>query len=97
MLHLIFQSSFELSALQRLEKGDDVVFLENAVFRIIKNPLISAELQKLLINNIHSFVLSDELKVRGLAENEIVSSIEIIDYSQLVNLTEKNKVIQTWN
>ena len=32
MLHLISQSSIDLSLLQRIDSGDDVVFIENAVF-----------------------------------------------------------------
>ena len=35
MLHLIFQSPIELALLERIVSGDDVVFLENAVLRIL--------------------------------------------------------------
>lgn len=96
MLHLIFQSPIELSVLQRIAKEDDVVCLENTVFRLNKDSVISNELQRMLSNKIHLYVLGDELETRGIQVDELINGIEIIDYSDLVKLTEKNKVTRTW-
>lgn len=96
MLHLIFQSSIDDSVLQRIEKGDDVVFYENAVFRLYDGSQLTAELQKMLANGVYFHVLNDELEVRGIVENELISGVSIINYSGLVDLTEKNKVVLTW-
>ena len=97
MLHLISQSFLDNSVLHRIDSGDDVVFLENAVFRVIEGNIWSPELHQLLKNNVHLYVLNNELETRGVVEEELVLGIEIIDYSGLVRLTEKNKVIKTWS
>ncbi len=97
MLHLISQSSIDLSVLQRIDNADDVVFLENAVFRVNKGSILTAELERLITNNVFLYVLTDELATRGIRVDELVFGVEVIDYSGLVKLTEKNKVIQSWN
>jgi tRNA 2-thiouridine synthesizing protein B len=96
MLHLIFQSSVDDSILQRIDSGDDVVFHENAVFRVYKGSQLTAELRKMHDNGVYFYVLSDELESRGVAIDELVLGVNVIDYSGLVELTEKNKVILTW-
>ena len=97
MLHLISQSFLDDSVLHRIDSGgDDVVFLESAVFRVNKRSELNTELQQLLQNNVHLYVLNSELETRGIEEDELVLGIEVINYSGLVKLTEKNKVIKTW-
>ncbi len=97
MLHLIYQVALESSVIQRIESGDDVVFFENAVFRVNKAGLQNAVLEQMLANNVHLYVLSDELEIRGVNTDDLVLGIAVIDYSDLVTLTEKNKIIRTWN
>lgn len=97
MLHLIYQSPIDSSVVQRIESGDNVVFFENAVFRLNKESQQSSELEQMLANNVHLHVLSDELEIRGVNTDELVLGITVIDYSALVSLTEKNKIIRTWS
>ena len=97
MLHLIFQSPFDSVLLQRIAGSDDVVFLENATFQLNKQGLLNTELQKILKNGTHLYVLGIELETRGIQADELDSGIKVIDYSGLVELTEKNKLIRTWN
>lgn len=97
MLHLIFQSALDSALLQRLDSGDDVVFFENAIFRLNKADTLNGELQALLKNRVSIHVIGADLTTRGLTVNELVAGVELIDYPALVTLTEKNKVIRTWN
>jgi len=97
MLHLIFQSSIDSALLQRIDSGDDVVFFENACYRLLKNAVLKSELQQLLENRVYLHVLAIELETRGIDVEEIVSGIKVVDSSDLVELTEKNKVIRTWS
>jgi tRNA 2-thiouridine synthesizing protein B len=97
MLHLIFSSLVESSLLERIGHGDDVVFMENAVYRLYKDSCLSAELIKMLNNNIALFVLTEQLETRGLGDNQIITGVRVIDYLGLVKLTEKNTVIRSWN
>ena len=96
MLHLIFQSPIDMAILERIDSGDDVVFLENSVLRILKNGCLSDTLMQLLKQN-RLYVLADDIVVRGIVADELVNGIEVIDYSELVRLTVKNPVIQSWS
>lgn len=95
MLHLVFQSPIETAILERIEAGDVVVFLENAVLRVLRNGLLSESLTQLLSTN-RLCVLSEDVIVRGIAADELVEGIDIIDYAGLVELTVNNRVIQSW-
>jgi tRNA 2-thiouridine synthesizing protein B len=96
VLHLIFQSPIEIAVLERIDSGDVVVFLENAVLRILQNGLLSGTLTQQLKHN-RLCVLSDDIAVRGIAADELVNGIEVIDYAELVELTVNNPVIQSWS
>jgi tRNA 2-thiouridine synthesizing protein B len=91
VLHLIFQSPIETAILERIDSDDVVVFLENAVLRALQNSNIS---QQLSSNRL--FVLSDDIAVRGIAPDELIKGIEVIDYAGLVELTVNNPIIQSW-
>lgn len=95
MLHLIFQSPIENAVLQRVDPGDALVFLENAVLRIIQNGSLEPLLAQ-LINTNRLCVLNDDIVVRGIAADELIEGIEVIDYAELVELTVHNQVIQSW-
>jgi tRNA 2-thiouridine synthesizing protein B len=96
MLHLIFQSPIDLAILERIDSGDDVVFLENSVLRILQAGNMSNTLTQLVKQN-RLCVLVDAIEVRGIIADELVNGIEVIDYSELVRLTVKNAVIQSWS
>jgi tRNA 2-thiouridine synthesizing protein B len=96
MLHLIFQSPIDSAILERIDSGDDVVFLENSVLRILKEGSLCAILTQLLKQN-RLCVLLDDIEIRGIVADELVKGIEVIDYSELVGLTVKNPVIQSWS
>lgn len=96
MLHLIFQSAIDKAVLQRIDNEDDVVFFENALFSVCQGGVLTDILGSMLKNNVHFFTIQDQLTVRGIVKSELVSGIQVIDYSGLVKLTEKNKTISTW-
>ncbi len=96
MLHLIFQSPIDSAILERIDSGDDVLFLENAVLRILKKGSLCVALTQLLMQN-RLYVLVEDIEVRGIAIAELVEGIEVIDYSGMVDLTVKNPVIQSWS
>ncbi|MGR8978948.1 MAG: sulfurtransferase complex subunit TusB [Gammaproteobacteria bacterium] len=96
MLHLISQSPVETAVLERIERGDSVMFFENAVFRILHNGGMEETLVRML-SQCRLFVLSDDLTVRGIRSEELVRGIEVIDYAGLVDLTVAHPLIQTWS
>lgn len=95
MLHLIFQSPIETAILERIDPEDVVVFLENAVLRVLQNSSISDALKQQLRSN-RLCVLSDDISIRGIAKDELIEELEVIDYAGLVELTVNNAVVQSW-
>ena len=96
MLHLIFQS-VNNSLLQRIAKNDDVVFFENAIYYINKGNELDSELQKMHNNTISLHVLKPDIETRGFNSDDLILGIKVIEYSDLVTLTEKNKLVRTWS
>jgi tRNA 2-thiouridine synthesizing protein B len=95
MLHLISQSPIDSALLVRLCAGDDVVFLENALLRLLNTGELNGVLSALL-NTQQLYVLADHLAVRGISAEELVQGITVVDYAQFVALTVKNPVIHSW-
>ena len=90
MLHLVFQITPEI--LERLENQTAVIFLNNAAFGLLKN----AQWQEKLAMITPSYVLYDDLILRGIETHLLVDSITPITYTQFVKLTVENTPIQTW-
>ncbi|NOQ36924.1 MAG: sulfurtransferase complex subunit TusB [Methylococcaceae bacterium] len=96
MLHLIYQSPLELATLERVAHGDSVLFMENASLRLLKTSLYANELEKMSATQ-SLFVLREELETRGIEENELVTTIQVINYEGFVTLTTEDTLIKTWN
>lgn len=97
MLHLISQSPISTAVLERVGEGDCLVFFENAVYRILRNGCFAEVLVKKMNSTCHLFVLQDDLTLRGINAASLISGIEVIGYQELVELTEKHSLIQTWS
>jgi tRNA 2-thiouridine synthesizing protein B len=96
MLHLIYQSPLETATLQRLGETDSVLFLENALFNLLKKSRFEI-LVKETLRQQSLFVLEDEIRLRGIDEKELIEGIMVINYQGFVHLTLKHPLIQTWN
>jgi len=96
MLHLIFQFSDYRAISQRIILGDEVIFFENTLFRLHQGSELT-DIIKTREATVNFYVLEDDIKCRGLCPKQLILGIKVIDYPQLVRLTEKNKLIQTWN
>jgi sulfur relay protein TusB/DsrH len=94
MLHLIFELS-DCTLLSRLNNPKAIIFLNNAVFNLLKNSLFEQALLK-LVTKTQCYVLNEDLNQRGIEKNILLEGIETIDYSQFVKLTIKYAHIQTW-
>jgi tRNA 2-thiouridine synthesizing protein B len=96
VLHLVSQSPIETALFQRVAAGDALVFLDNAVLRLLQHSDLNQPLSALLKNH-RLYVLADTLAVRGINAEELLQGISIIDYPQLVALTVQHSVIQSWS
>lgn len=94
MLHLVFNLHDNV-ILQRLYHQSGVIFLNNAVFQLLKNSRFELDFLELL-KTTPCYVLNDDLTLRGIEIGLLLASIEVIDYSKFVQLTTENTPIQTW-
>jgi sulfur relay protein TusB/DsrH len=95
MLHLISQSPIVSAVLARVAVDDEIVFLCSAVLRLLQTGADHHSLSQLLKTH-QLYVLADDLAVRGITPEELIQGIKIIDYTELVALTVKHPVIQSW-
>jgi len=96
MLHLISASPIASAVLERIDSGSSIVFLENAVLRILRSGQLAGRLTGMLADH-HLYALSDDLLIRGIEAEQIVDGIEVIDYAGLVELTVAHPLIQSWS
>ncbi|SJM91438.1 DsrH/TusB family sulfur metabolism protein [Crenothrix polyspora] len=95
MLHFIFQLPIDSATLARIDADDVVVFFESALFKLLKTGVFSELLTEKLKTN-RLCVVADELVVRGIAADTLLCGLDIIDYTELVNLSVSNTLIQSW-
>lgn len=95
MLHLVFQTPIETAVLERFAPGDDVVFLESSVLRLLEKGNMRAVLAPLVAQN-QLHVLQEDIELRGIQPEELITGLKVIDYPGLVALTVKNPLIQSW-
>ncbi|GDX84481.1 hypothetical protein LBMAG43_05230 [Methylococcaceae bacterium] len=95
MLHLIFELS-DAVVVNRLHNQAGVIFLNNAVLKLVQKSLFQPALTQLL-QTTPCYVLSDDLTLRGITEDLLLEKIIVIDYYKFVQLTLKHTPIQTWN
>lgn len=95
MLHLVFESLPEPIVLERVDKGDVVVFIGMSVQRLISQAF-KAKI-KGLSNEIKLYALQDALLIHGIHRPEFPDNIEIIGYPDLIRLTTVNEVIHSWS
>ena len=94
MLHLIFELSDSI-VLNRLHNQAGVIFLNNAVLKLLKNAVFQTALTELLCTT-PCYVLSDDLTLRGIETDLLLEQIAVIDYAKFVQLTLEHTPIQTW-
>ncbi len=95
MLHLLFASLADDAVLKRFAQGDDVVFLENASFALLKNSRFAASLEQ--FTDCQLYALADDLAARGLMADGLIANLKVINYDDLVALTVNNPHTHSWS
>ena len=90
MLHII--SNISPTLLNRINSNDAVIFLENAVFTLLKKN----NYQEKLLTLKQLYVLDEHLTERGILKQEILDHISVIDYARFVELTIEHYPIHSW-
>jgi tRNA 2-thiouridine synthesizing protein B len=95
VLHIISQSLSDSTVLQRIAPDDAVLFMRNAVFGLLQQGRLAAQLQYLQ-QQCRLYVLQPDLEVRGITVETLVDGIEPVDYDGFVTLTAAHPAICSW-
>ena len=99
MLHTMNKSPFEKtsldSCLRFAQQGASILLLEDGVYAVMRGT--AAEEKMIAAGNRHKiFVLGPDLKARGLAVENVIEGIEMVDYGGFVDLTVSHDTVQSW-
>jgi tRNA 2-thiouridine synthesizing protein B len=100
VLHLVNRSpgaSLALSlCLERAGTGDAVLLLEGGVYAAVQgsewNPRLAEAMQQVTIH-----ALAPDLAARGIATEEILAGVVLVDYEGFVGLSMLHKPIMSWS
>ena len=99
ILHIISTSPTMRSSLQSClrvaQKGNAIIFIEDAVMAVKKECV--DELINNALGRIKLYVLKPDLKARGIKSDQLIEGIVSVDYHEFVRLTVKYDRVQTWS
>ena len=99
MLHTVNKSPFErtslASCLRYARKGDAILLYEDGVYAARRNAKTAAELAA-TAKDLNLFVLGPDLDARGVAADQVIEGIQIVDYGGFVDLAAENGPVQAW-
>ncbi len=96
MLHLVADLFRANLIVERMAAGDDVVLQGGWVWAAFAGHQDNLIVQQLLSRGCNIYVLKDQLSMHGIADHQLLSGVDAIDYALLVELTVKNALIHTW-
>lgn len=99
LLHTVNKSPFERNALAtclRLAKdGSGVLLLEDGVYGAMQGTAAESMIQEALKTK-KVYALLPDLQARGMAEEKVISGINLVDYSGFVDLVTEYRATQAW-
>ncbi len=96
ILHLLAKSPIESVFFDRLGEGDGVLLQSANIWLAGKGHQMAEKIQQLLVQQIRVYVLSEDLELFGLAGQQLLAGVQIIDMRQMVDLTISYSVVKTW-
>ena len=99
MLHMVNKSPFERTALASClrcaRKGDAVLLFEDGVIAARQASAAQTGIDG-AVKDLKLFVLGPDLEARGIAPEQVLAGIEIVDYGGFVDLVAENNPVQSW-
>ena len=99
ILHTINKSPFEKNSLDTClriaTEGSSVLLIEDGVYGAMDGTSLNGKVGD-ASNRLQFYVLGPDLKARGLAEDRLISGIEVVDYEGFVELACANDKVQSW-
>lgn len=95
MLHIVNKSPYERDSLVTCRgyytDGDTLLLTEDGVYAAIAAGTAAAKLQGLKV-----VALAPDVTARGIAEDKLVSGIQLVDYAGFVDLVTQTDRVQSW-
>ena len=89
LLHTVNKSPFEKNSLETCLRiaveGSSVLLMEDGVYGAMNGTSLNGMLSD-AGNRLQFYVLSPDLKARGLSEENVMEGIEVVDYDGFVDL-----------
>jgi len=100
VLHLVNRSPGQSTALscclQRVRPGDAILLLEGGVYAAFKGSSVAPSLLESLADvTVHA--LAPDLALRGIAQQDILTGIVLVDYEGFVGLSISHSPIISWS
>lgn len=99
MLHTVNKSPFERTALatclRYARSGDAILLYEDGVYAARKAQTTTADVAAAAAK-FKLFVLGPDLEARGVAADQVIDGIRIVDYEGFVDLVAENGPVQAW-
>ncbi|MGR9072968.1 MAG: sulfurtransferase complex subunit TusB [Gammaproteobacteria bacterium] len=96
MLHIIDHFPVTPSELERTSSGDTVLFTQNAVYAVMRNNTACKFIKQAFVH-LNCCVLGRDMTVRGVARNDLLRGVSVIDERDFVDITENTTAIRSWN
>lgn len=98
-LHTINRSPYMNNALASCLKvcatSDAILLLEDGVLGASKSSPHAKSIVEILTAGTRIFAINVDVKARGLSE-QLIESVELIDYDSFVQLTIEHRCVQSW-
>jgi tRNA 2-thiouridine synthesizing protein B len=99
MLHTVNKSPFErdsLDACLRMAKsGSSVLLIEDGVLGATKGTAVADKVTKAM-GDVAFYALGPDLKARGIAQDQVIDGIKVVDYGGFVDLAAEYDKVQSW-
>ena len=97
-LHTVNKSSYDRNSLETCvsltTKGSEVILIEDGVYSAVKGGNKASVIEN--AGDINFYVLSADIKARGIDESRLIDGVKVVDYSGFVELTVKNDKVSSW-
>ena len=99
MLHVVNKSPFERGALDsclRLARpGASILLIEDGVYAALENAAYAEKISARMAD-FSFYVLGHDVTARGLADQELIEGLTIVDYEGFVDLVAEHGATQSW-
>lgn len=99
ILHTVNKSPYEKNSLDsclRYAKADSAILLiEDAVYAAVRGAALEDQLQTAAQGK-KLYVLGPDLQARGIADDQLVEGVEVVDYAGFVDLAVSHDKVSAW-